>query len=91
MIFRRVLSALTFSCKRITEITEKEQVNTLSSIDKFRYELHLFMCKLCRSYVKQSQIIEKALGNMFGASDNASQRLDDSARKNILEQLKKEN
>ena len=75
----------------ITEITEKEEVTKLSLTDKFRYELHLLMCKLCRSYVKQSQIIEKALGNMFSNPDNDSKGLDDSARKKILEQLKKEN
>jgi len=91
MLLRKILSTLTFSCKRITEITEKEQVTTLSSTEKFRYKLHLLMCKLCRSYVKQSQIIEKALGNLFSTPDNDSKRLDDSARKNILEQLKKEN
>lgn len=90
MILRRVLSALTFSCKRITEITEKEQVNTLSSTDKFRYELHLLMCKLCRSYVKQSQIIEKALGNMFSSPKNQTEKLDDSTKKTILDKLKAE-
>ena len=48
------------------------------------------MCKLCRSYVKQSQIIEKAVGNMFGKPDNEARKLDDSTKKSMLDKLKAE-
>jgi hypothetical protein len=41
--------------------------------------------------VKQSQLIEKALGNMFGNPDNEAKKLDDSTKKTMLDKLKTEN
>ncbi|PKP45074.1 MAG: hypothetical protein CVT95_09625 [Bacteroidetes bacterium HGW-Bacteroidetes-12] len=46
------------SCKKATEMVEKEKINGLSFIDKLRLKLHLSVCKACRGYEKQSTLID---------------------------------
>ena len=49
------------SCKKTTELIEKESIVGLSSREKFRLRLHVSMCDGCTAYLKQSLFIDKAL------------------------------
>lgn len=79
---------VTFSCKRITELVESRERNKLSLGDKIRYNMHLALCKACRAYEKQSDLIGKALGRLMSASPQDQRAMDDTAKQKILDKIK---
>lgn len=87
-MYRRILSALTFPCLRITEMVEKKEVTGLSFTENVRYKLHVLLCKVCKSYLRQSHLIDKALKRMFGPSRVEKKELDEAAKEKILEQIR---
>lgn len=49
------------SCKKATELIEKQSLVGLSAKEKFRLHLHTSMCDGCTAYRKQSLLIDKLL------------------------------
>lgn len=52
-------------CQEITEQIEKGKISGNSMKEKIEIRLHLLICKLCRSYVHDSAILDRALRNKF--------------------------
>lgn len=88
-MLKKVMNNLILSCKTATELVEKKQVVGLSFFERIRVSSHLFVCKACRSYEKQSLMMEKAIKRMTGSIKTEGYKLDDKAKKKILESLKK--
>lgn len=57
-----------YTCKKVTELIEKEQSEPLSFFVKIRLKMHLMMCDACRAYKKQSQNLSIWLKNKKGAN-----------------------
>lgn len=87
-IIRRILGSATFSCKRITELVETKERKKLSFWDGIRYKTHLVVCKACRSYEKQSNVINKALVRLISTPPENLKGLDDSAKIKIWDKIK---
>ena len=88
-MMRRILGMLTFSCMRITEMVESEGATKLPFWDRIRYKTHLAICKGCRSYEKQSDLISKALVRLMSSSPEDVTTMADSTKKDMLERIKK--
>ena len=56
------------SCKKATELIEKQSLAGLSRKEKFRLRLHTSMCSGCTAYQKQSVLIDKFLHHHLGAA-----------------------
>lgn len=52
----------TYSCKKATEMVEKQHAFGLSIAEKLTLKLHVTICKACRGYQKQSNLIDAFLG-----------------------------
>jgi hypothetical protein len=48
-------------CQEITELVEKEKTTNLSVMERISVRTHLLICKLCRDFRKDSNILDKAL------------------------------
>ncbi len=48
-------------CQEITELVEKGKTTNLTAMDKISVYTHLLICKLCRDYRKDSNILERFL------------------------------
>lgn len=46
-----------YTCKKATELIEREETEVLSALTKIRLKLHLRMCGACVTYKKQSQLL----------------------------------
>lgn len=57
------------SCMNATELVEKKNLFGLSWKESMQLKAHTAMCKICKEYKKQSEIIDLALKNHF-MSDN---------------------
>jgi len=71
------------SCKKATTLIEKEQVDTLSLKERINLRIHTSMCKACRSYEKQSVILNQAIGKWFGKQSPSKEALSDEVKERI--------
>ena len=89
-MLRTIIGVLTFSCKKVTELIEKKEVTQLSISEKLRLDSHTFLCKKCRSYVKQSSSMDEILDYIIQSNKNKPIELDEDSKKRIMSVLKKE-
>lgn len=82
------MGSVTFSCKRITELVETKESMKLPFWDGIRYKTHLAVCKACRSYEKQSNVINKALVRLISTPPENLKGLDDSAKLKMWDKIK---
>lgn len=46
------------TCKKATELVEKEKYDQISWLEKMKMKFHLSVCKACHSYKKKSALID---------------------------------
>jgi len=74
------------SCKKATELIEKEEVVKLPVMEKLQLRFHLYLCKACSTYKSQSKLINTFLQEYFTGS-SGKVIINDDLRKRILERL----
>jgi len=52
------------SCREVTELVTDYAEGRLSLGDRFRFQLHLGLCRHCRTYVRQLKATASALGRL---------------------------
>jgi hypothetical protein len=57
---------LMLSCKKATELMEKQSLVGLSKKERFRLRMHTTMCDGCTAYQKQSLLIDNLLHHHLG-------------------------
>ena len=80
------------SCDEATTICDKNQYGEASGWDKFRLNFHLLLCKHCKVYSKQNDIISKIIGKYLHSCDgqnHLSQKEKYTLEKKLNEQLQK--
>ena len=89
-MIKKLMNWLFFSCQHATELVEKREFVSLSLLEKIRFKCHTLLCTACRSYEKQSVLIEKMVHRMTNSSISKQEtpKMDAAARAKILEKLK---
>lgn len=80
------------SCKKATELMEKQSLVGLSAREKFRLRLHTSMCDGCTAYQKQSLLIDKILHHHVACPnpENILEEENSALKDRILSNLEKE-
>jgi hypothetical protein len=83
---------LMLSCKKATELMEKQSLIGLSSKEKLRLRMHTRMCDGCAAYQKQSLMIDNLLHHHIAdASPEFGHEVENTElRDRILSNLPKE-
>lgn len=80
------------SCDEATAICDKNQYGEATLTEKISLSFHLFVCKYCKQYTKQNNLMSKVFGKYLKPCDG-SEKLSDEAKKeietNLQEELKK--
>lgn len=88
----KLMIKMMLSCEKATELIEKKHHKNLSFNEQFQLKLHTSMCNACKSYEKQSKVIESAL-NMLSKEEATSNKIDEnqvkSLEKKIIDKLEK--
>ncbi len=58
------ITRIAYNCKKATFLIEKQQIGTITRIEKFELELHLKGCEVCAIFQKQSTLINKFVKNL---------------------------
>ena len=60
-----------YSCKIATEMVEKKGVVGLSFGESLKLKLHMSICKACKTYQKQSELIDTFITEKTKQEENA--------------------
>jgi hypothetical protein len=86
---RKIMNALLLSCMKATELIEKDSFFPLSALEKTQLFLHTKVCDACRTYQKQSKMIDDAIVKTLNdeeESEQISNPADDDA---LIEMIQK--
>lgn len=64
-MLQKLIHKIALTCKEATFLMELENTINVSSLQKIRLQLHLKICKACKSYQKNSKLLEKVLEMSF--------------------------
>ena len=73
-----------YNCKKATYLIEKRQLDEITSAESCDLELHLKCCTMCKTYMKQSALINYWISKVFVIKDS-DLRLDDEFKKKLQE------
>lgn len=69
---QKIMHFLFLSCLKATELIEKKFHFKLTLTEKIQLEIHKMMCDACKTYEKQSEIIEEGIkGHHYHHSHSA--------------------
>jgi len=77
------------SCDEATAICDKNQYGEATLTEKISLSFHLFICKYCKQYTKQNNLMSKVFGKYLKSCDG-SEKLSDEAKKEIEKNLQNE-
>lgn len=83
-----MMSKMMLSCKKATELIEKQWVVRLSMQENIQLKIHTTMCSACKEYQKQSEIIERVLERM-NTKANFTTTLAPEIKEKIIKELEK--
>lgn len=71
---KKAIHVIMLSCKKATELIDKKSVAGLSVKEDLQLQMHTAICDGCKTYQKQSKLIDKLLvkhlGDQSKAKDN---------------------
>ena len=73
------------SCKKVTELIEKQSMTALSLLERFQLSAHIKMCENCRAYKNQSELIDQ----MLQKPEFKELKLSDASKQDIIDQMEK--
>lgn len=75
------------SCDEATTICDKNQYREASFLDKIKLSFHLLMCKHCKAYSSQNNLMTRILGKHLN-SCNGSEKLTVEEKNKLEKNLK---
>jgi hypothetical protein len=90
----KLMNWFMLSCRKATELTEKESLTGLKRTEKIQLFMHTSMCDACSLYYKQSHFIDNILEHQSNqeseAKEPAHRSLSAAAKKELISKLEKE-
>lgn len=84
------MKILVNSCKKTTELIDKQAIVPLSVKEKMQLQMHKSMCKTCSAYEHQSKFLDKVISNWFGKDkDVVKVKMEEERKNKILEEINK--
>jgi uncharacterized Fe-S cluster-containing radical SAM superfamily protein len=77
------------NCDEATAICDKNQYGEATVIDKIRLNFHLMVCKYCKAYTKQNQVMSRLFGKYLTPCDG-SEKLSHEEKQKLEQKLQKE-
>ena len=76
------------SCKKATELVEKNAVVGLSWNENIQLKMHTSMCSACKKYESQSKIIDKFL-DQINSKNPVKKELPKEVKEKIISEIEK--
>lgn len=77
------------SCKKTTELIDRQLFMPLTSKEKVQLQIHKSMCKTCAAYEHQSKLLDSIIGKWFTGKHKVNVKLPDEKKSKIIEEINK--
>ncbi|NCO62416.1 MAG: hypothetical protein GW839_02440 [Flavobacteriales bacterium] len=77
------------SCKKTTELIDKQTLTSLSIKERLQLYIHKSMCKTCTAYEQQSKFIDNAVWRWISNKTKPNIEESNNRKKKILQELDK--
>lgn len=85
-----VMRTLLRTCKKTTELIDKQMSTPLTLKEKVQLQAHKAMCRTCNAYEKQSKLLDDLIAKWFAIDSNEkTSKLDEDKKNKIIEEIKK--
>lgn len=89
-MIQKLMKILVNSCKKTTELIDKQAIVPLSVKEKMQLQMHKSMCKTCSAYEHQSKFIDKLINNWFNKKSSGDNvKLTEERKNKIIEEINK--
>lgn len=90
MILQKIMNILVNSCKRTTELIDKQEIMPLSIKEKMQLQMHKSMCKTCNAYEHQSKFLDRIISNWFNKDKSGVKvKFPDEKKIKIIKEINK--
>jgi len=86
---QKVMRILLKTCKKTTELIDKQMLTSLTLKEKVQLKAHKAICKTCNSYEKQSKLLDAFITKRFASSYKKMSILDEEKKIKIIEEINK--
>jgi len=88
MLMQKIMNMMVNSCKKTTEMIDKQLFTPLTAKEKMQLQVHKSMCKTCTAYEHQSKFIDTAIGKLFTGKLKVNIKMPEKKKNKILEEIK---
>lgn len=89
MLMQKIMNRLVNSCKKTTELIDKQLFAPLTAKEKMQLQVHKSMCKTCTAYEHQSKVIDTLINKWFNGEPKTNVKLLEERKNKILDEIKK--
>lgn len=89
MLMQKIMNMMVNSCKKTTELIDKQQITSLTAKEKMQLKVHKTMCKTCSAYEHQSKVIDNIISKWFNGKSKTNVKLPQERKNKILEEINK--
>ncbi|NCP90107.1 MAG: hypothetical protein GW827_07645 [Flavobacteriales bacterium] len=89
MLFKKIMYKMVNSCKKTTELIDKQTLTSLSIKERLQLYIHKSMCKTCTAYEQQSKFIDNAVWRWISNKTKPNIEESNNRKKKILQELDK--
>ncbi|MEO8405417.1 MAG: hypothetical protein ABI480_12505 [Chitinophagaceae bacterium] len=77
-----------YNCKKATLLIEKKQMTPLTLGEKMELKLHLAGCSVCRTFERQSILINNHIKSLFQSAPKSESKLNDQFKSDLQNKIK---
>lgn len=81
------LKKIQYNCRKATYLIEKQQIGQITIKEKLELKIHLAGCSICRTFQRQSILINHLVRNLFQPANQVDIKLDDEFKKNLQKRI----
>lgn len=89
MLLKKLMNKMVNSCKKTTELIDKQAMTSLSIKERLQLYVHKSMCKTCTAYEHQSKFIDTAIWRWISNKTKPNTEDSNKRKKKILEEIDK--
>lgn len=89
MLMQKIMNMMVNSCKKTTELIDKQLFTPLTAKEKMQLQIHKSMCKTCNAYEHQSKVIDNIINKWFNGKPKSNEKLPEERKNKILEEINK--
>ncbi len=81
------LKKIQYNCRKATYLIEKQLIDRITAREKLELRIHLVTCSICRTFQRQSLVINQMVRSLFDSNNTAALKLDKEYKKKLQKQI----